>query len=57
MSAGNPVKVYLSEPQKRILKIICARLGMDESAALRHFFLEYAKDVNLVTEAVHGRLQ
>lgn len=50
------VKVYLSQTQIRILKKICEKLGIQESELLRQTFMEYAKSVSLVTEAVHGRI-
>jgi hypothetical protein len=50
------VKVYLTPKQKRILEWICRRLDMDESAVLRQAFMEYAKSISLITEAVHGKM-
>lgn len=47
------VKVYLSTKQKKLLLKICKRLDMDESEVMRLAFMEYAKDISLVTEAVH----
>jgi len=48
------VKVYLTPQQKALLEKICKSLGMDESEVLRVAFLEYAKELNLVTEKVHN---
>ena len=50
------VKVYLSPEQKRILDKICQSLGMHESEALRHAFMDYAKSISLVTDKVHGKI-
>jgi hypothetical protein len=50
------VKVYLTPQQKRILEKICYSLGMDESEVLRTAFMEYAKELSLVTEKVHGKI-
>jgi len=50
------VKVYLSPKQKKVLEKICKRLGMDESEVLRQAFMEYAKAINLISEAVHGNV-
>jgi len=50
------VRVYLTPQQKRILEKICYSLGMDESEVLRIAFMEYAKELSLVTEKVHGKI-
>jgi hypothetical protein len=52
--ARKVVKVYLTPQQKRILEKICYQLGMDESEVLRYAFMEYAKELNLITERVHS---
>ena len=49
------VRVVLSPQHKEILDSICSRLGQGESETLRIAFLEYAKDISLITEKVHGR--
>jgi len=54
--ARKVVKVYLTSEQKRLLERICQSLGMDESEALRHIFMEYAKDVSLITEKLHEKI-
>ncbi|MBA7581591.1 hypothetical protein ES708_23497 [subsurface metagenome] len=55
MSVKKGVDVYLSSQQIRILEILCRCLGMDKSAVLRLSFLQYAKDVHLISEAMHGQ--
>jgi hypothetical protein len=50
------VKAYISPEQKKILEYMCRTLGMNESEALRHAFLEYARSISLVTDKVHGKL-
>jgi len=55
-TARKVVKVYLKPEQKRLLERICKSLGMDESEALRHIFMEYAKDVSLITEKLHEEI-
>jgi len=47
------VKVILSKEQKQILQRIAGRLGASESEVMRTAFMEYAKDLNMVTEHVH----
>jgi hypothetical protein len=44
------VKVYLSDEQKRLLKRITESLGIGESEVLRQVFMEYAKNISLITE-------
>lgn len=48
------VRVVLSPQHKEILDNICSKLGQSESETLRVAFLEYAKDISLITEKVHG---
>ncbi len=50
--ARKVVKVYLSPQQKRILQCMCANLGLAESEALRTAFLDYAKNIGIVTERI-----
>jgi hypothetical protein len=45
----------LSPQHKEILDNICSKLGQSESETLRVAFLEYAKDISLITEKVHGK--
>ena len=47
------VKVVLSKEQKLILCELSRRLGTSESEMLRTALMDYAKDLSLVTEAVH----
>jgi hypothetical protein len=47
------VKVVLSKEQKQILKRIAGRLGTSESEVMRTAFMEYAKDLSMVTDHVH----
>ncbi|HSV49542.1 MAG TPA: hypothetical protein VLH35_04425 [Candidatus Acidoferrales bacterium] len=47
------VKVVLSKEQKLILCELSRRLGASESEMLRTALMAYAKDLSLVTEAVH----
>lgn len=49
------MRVVLSPQHKEILDNICSKLGQSESETLRIAFLEYAKDISLITERVHGR--
>ena len=48
------VKVYLSKEQRKMLERICSSLGCDHSGFFRARLMEYAKDINLVKEAVHS---
>jgi hypothetical protein len=50
--ARKVVKVYIPPQQKRILQRVCACLGMAESEALRTAFLDYAKNIGIVTERI-----
>jgi hypothetical protein len=50
------VKVYLPPQQKLILEKICHYLGMDESEVMRYAFMEFAKELSLVKEKVHGKI-
>lgn len=49
------VKVVLSKEQREILDKIAAKLGQSESETMRMAFMEYAKEINVVTEKVHGK--
>lgn len=46
------VKVALSKEQKEILTELSRRLGTSESETMRMTLMNYAKDLNLITEAV-----
>jgi len=48
------VKVVLSREQKEILDELARRLGISESEALRMALMDYAKELSLVRERVHG---
>jgi len=50
------VKVYLSREQKRILERIAESLDMAESEVLRQAFMEYAENIGLIADKVHGRV-
>jgi hypothetical protein len=50
------VKVLLSPQHKQLLDKICVKLGQSESETLRIAFIQYAKELNLVTEKVHGKI-
>ena len=50
--ARKVVKVYLSPQQKKILQSMCVNLGLAESEALRTAFLDYAKNIGIVTERI-----
>jgi hypothetical protein len=47
------VKVVLSNEQRRILDELARRLGTSESETLRLALMDYAKELNLVTEMMH----
>jgi hypothetical protein len=48
------VKVVMSRQQKNILYELSRRLGVSESEMLRTAFMDYAKDLSMVTETVHS---
>jgi hypothetical protein len=50
------VRVVLSREQREVLDRIAARLGQSESETMRTAFMEYAKELSLVTEKVHGKI-
>jgi len=50
------VRVVLSREQREVLDRIAARLGQSESETMRMAFMEYAKELSLVTEKVHGKI-
>jgi len=51
--ARKVVRVYLTPSQKRILERICEKLEMPESDVLRLAFMDYAKQISMITETVH----
>jgi hypothetical protein len=46
-------KVVLSKQQKQILTTLSTRLGISESEALRTSLMDYAKQLNLITDTLH----
>jgi hypothetical protein len=50
------VRVVLSREQREVLDRIAARLGQSESETMRTAFMEYAKELSLITERVHGKI-
>ena len=46
------IKVYLSKEQRRFLKRIVGAFCIGESEVLRQAFMEYAKSISLITEAI-----
>jgi hypothetical protein len=47
------VKVVLSKQQREILIVISTRLGISASEAMRTALMDYAKQVNIITETIH----
>jgi|WetSurMetagenome_2_1015567.scaffolds.fasta_scaffold519514_1 hypothetical protein len=47
------VKVVLSKQQKEILIVISTRLGISASETMRTALMDYAKQVNIITETIH----
>jgi hypothetical protein len=50
------VRVLLSPQHKQLLDKICVKLGQSESETLRMAFIEYAKELSLVTKKVHEKM-
>jgi hypothetical protein len=50
-------KVVLSKEQKQILTELSTRLGTSESETMRTALMDYAKELNLITETVQRRGQ
>ena len=50
-------KVVLSKEQKQILTELSTRLGTSESETIRTALMDYAKELNLITETVQRRGQ
>jgi len=44
------IRVVLSPEEKRILDIICTKLGQTESETLRYAFMSYAKEMGAIEE-------
>jgi predicted DNA-binding protein len=51
------IKVILSKEQHQILKNLARKLGTSESEIMRTAFMEYAKELNMVTEHIHEKPQ
>jgi hypothetical protein len=49
------VKVVLSKEQREILDELARRLGTSESETLRMALMDYAKELNLITEIMHKK--
>jgi hypothetical protein len=49
------VKVVLSREQREILVELATRLGTSESEALRLAFMDYVKELSLMSEALHKK--
>ena len=47
------VKVVLSKKQRAILNELARRLGTSESETLRMALMDYAKELNLMSESIH----
>jgi hypothetical protein len=47
------VKVVLSKEQRAILSELARRLGTSESETLRMALMDYAKELNLLSESIH----
>jgi hypothetical protein len=50
-------KAVLSKQQKEILTTLSTRLGTSESETLRMALMDYAKELNLITETIHHKTQ
>jgi hypothetical protein len=48
-------KVVLSKEQKQILTELSTRLGTSESETIRTALMDYAKELNLITETVQRK--
>ncbi len=48
------MKVVLSKEQKEILDELARRLGTSESETLRMALMDYAKEINLISEKIRG---
>lgn len=49
------VKVALSPQQRIMLGEVSARLGTSESETMRLALIDYAKELNLITENTHDK--
>lgn len=48
-------KVVLSKQQKEILITLSTRLGTSESETLRMALMDYAKELNIITETLQNK--
>ncbi|MCL5876650.1 MAG: ribbon-helix-helix protein, CopG family [Candidatus Bathyarchaeota archaeon] len=48
-------KVVLSKQQKEILTELSRRLGTSESETLRTALMDYAKELNIITETIQRK--
>jgi len=49
------VKVLLSKEQREILQRIALKLGLSESEVIRMALMDYAKELSVVKDKLHGR--
>jgi hypothetical protein len=49
------VKVVLSQQQKEILTELSTRLGTSESETMRMALMDYAKELNLMSETIQRK--
>jgi hypothetical protein len=54
MARKRVVKVVLSKEQKEILDELARRLGASDSETLRTALMDYAKELGLMAEKIHG---
>ncbi len=48
------VRVVMSKEQKSILDELARRLGTSESETMRTALMDYAKELSLIKEKIHG---
>jgi len=49
------VKVYLNTMQYELLERVCKCTGYDKSELFRNLFMNYLKDLNVISTKVKGR--
>jgi hypothetical protein len=49
------VRVVLSKEQREILTTLATRLGTSDSEALRMAFMDYVKELSLMSESLHKK--
>ena len=52
MPRKDVIKIVLSKEQHEILKRLAQRLGISESETMRTAFMEYAKNLSLISEYI-----